>query len=171
MPTVRQFANVLAFGSALVFLVQASSQPEGAASSTTCDLNLLQVQATKNRTQAKEYNGKCTAADEAQMKKFGSGSDDGSFPQVLAECGRKAYSWFRWHKSKMEKCIRDKVKISAPCTHCFSEAGQYGYNKCKRQCLFGKWCSEKCLGCTAKHDEKTEVCVGVDVEVPKPDFC
>jgi len=169
MPAVRQFANILAFGSALVFLAQASSQTEGAASAKTCELNLLQVQATNNRTQAKASAGQCTAADEAKMMKFGSGSHDGSFPKVLADCGRKAYSWFRWHRHKMEKCVSDKAKISAPCTKCFSEAGQYGYKKCKRPCLFGDWCSEKCLGCTAKHDATTEACVGVDV--PKPDFC
>jgi len=75
----------------------------------------------------------------------------------------------RSQEKKIEKCIRKTVEISAPCTKCFSEAGQYGYKKCKRQCLVGKWCSQRCLGCTAKHDAHTEACVGVDV--PKPDVC
>merc|ERR1712157_24909 len=79
--------------------------------------------------------------------------------KVLADCGRKAYSWFRWKRDKMEKCVRKEAKISAPCTKCFSEAGQYGYNHCKSQCLFGDWCSERCLGCTGKHDAKTEAWV------------
>merc|ERR1711893_79052 len=39
--------------------------------------------------------GQCTQADEAEMKKLGGGSGEGSFPKVLADCGRKAYSWFR----------------------------------------------------------------------------
>merc|ERR1739842_203733 len=52
---------------------------------------------------------------------------------------------FRWKRHKMEECVRDAVKISAPCTKCFSKAGQYGYDKCKAQCLFGDWCSERCL--------------------------
>jgi len=60
----------------------------------------------------------------------------------------------------MEKCVREEAKISAPCT-----------NHGKSQCLFGDWCSERCLGCTGKRDAKTEACVGADVDVPKPDFC
>merc|ERR1712203_72283 len=40
--------------------------------------------------------GHCTPADEAEMKKLGGGSEKGSFPEVLADCGRKAYSWARW---------------------------------------------------------------------------
>jgi len=115
--------------------------------------------------------GHCTLADEAEMKKLGGGSGKGSFPKVLAECGRKAYRWFRWKRDRMEKCVRERAKISAPCTKCFSAAGQYGYDKCKSQCLFGDWCSERCLGCTGKHDAHTEKCVGADVDVPKPDFC
>merc|ERR1711893_485853 len=107
--------------------------------------------------------GQCTLEDEAEMKKLGGGSGEGSFPEVLADCGRKAYSWFRWKRDKMEKCVRKAAKISAPCTKCFSAAGQYGYNKCKSQCLFGDWCSERCLGCTGKHDAHTEACVGADV--------
>merc|ERR1740129_2702106 len=115
--------------------------------------------------------GQCTQADEAEMKKLGGGSGEGSFPKVLADCGRKAYGWFRWKRDKMEECVEKAAKISAPCTKCFSEAGQYSYNKCKSQCLFGDWCSERCLGCTGKHDAHTEACVGADVDVPKPDFC
>merc|ERR1711920_688568 len=111
-------ANIIAFGSALVFLVQASSQTEGAASAQNCELNLLQLQAMKNRPQAQASAGNCTQADEAKMNEFGSGSHDGSFPEVLAKCGKKAFSWFRWHRHKMEKCIKDKVKISKLCTRC-----------------------------------------------------
>merc|ERR1711893_410148 len=64
--------------------------------------------------------GQCTLEDEAEMKKLGGGSGEGSFPKVLADCGRKAYSWFRWKRDKMEKCVRKAAKISAPCTKCFS---------------------------------------------------
>merc|ERR1711972_1257544 len=159
----------MGFGSALVFLVQASSQTEGAASAQNCELNLLQLQSATNRSKAEASAGKCTPTDEAEMKKFGSGSHEGSFPQVLAHCGRKAYKWGRWRRNRMEDCIRKEVEISVPCTKCFSEAGQYGYNKCKWQCLWGKWCSKRCLGCTKKHDAETEACVGV--EVPKPKEC
>merc|ERR1712241_1252672 len=46
---------------------------------------------TKNQTQAETASaGQCTRADEAEMKKFGGGSKAGSFPTVLADCGRKA---------------------------------------------------------------------------------
>merc|ERR1712151_1324479 len=125
------------------------SQTEGADSAQNCELNLVQLQ---------------------EMKKFGGGSHRGSFPKVLADCGRKAFRWFRWRRDDMEKCIRDKVKISAPCTKCFGEGGQYGYDNCKTPCLTS-WCSERCLGCTTKHDAAVEACVGVDVDVPKPDVC
>merc|ERR1712150_41314 len=109
--------------------------------------------------------------DEAEMKKFGGGSRAGSFPKLLADCGRKAYSWFRWRRDDMEKGIRKAAKISVPCTKCFSETGQDGFDNCKAQCLFGEWCSKRCLGCTAKRDAATNACVGADVDVPKPDFC
>merc|ERR1711920_41170 len=134
----------------LVFLVQATSHTGCAAGGDTCELTLLQVQATKNRTRtAAASAGQCTLADEAKMKKFGSGNHAGSFPGVLAVCGRNAWSWRGWRRNNMEECIRKTVKISAPCTQCFSEAGQYGYKKCKRQRL-RKWCSKRCLGCIAK---------------------
>merc|ERR1711920_1148265 len=162
-------ANIIAFGSALVFLVQASSQAEGAASAQNCELNLLQLQAMKNRPQAQASAGNCTQADEAKVNEFGSGSHDGSFPEVLAGCGNKAFSWWRgWKIDKMEKCIRDKVKISKKCTKCFSKAGEYGYRHCKSKC-WKKWCSSGCLGCTNEHVAVTEACVGV--EVPQPEVC
>jgi len=171
MPAVQQLAHVIAFGSAFAFLAQATSETGCAVGGNSYELTLLQLRAnhTKEAQAETVAAGSCTRTDEAEMRKFGGGSLAGSFPTVLADCGRKAYSWFRWHRSKMEKCIRKTVKISGPCTKCFSEAGQYGYQKCKGQCLFGKWCSERCLGCTAEHDARTEACVGVDV--PKPDFC
>merc|ERR1719297_608737 len=91
---------------------------------------VLFIVASADEAQA-EPAGQCTLADEAEMKKLGGGSGEGSFPKILADCGRKAYSWFRWKRDKMEKCVRKEAKISAPCTKCFSEAGQYGYDKCK----------------------------------------
>merc|ERR1719330_2276845 len=123
MPGVRRLAIMIAFGSAFVFLAQASSETPGADS---CELNLLQLRAASNQTQAAPASaGHCTQADEAEMQKFGGGSRAGSFPKILADCGRGAYKWFKWHRDDMEKCIRDTVAISAPCASCFSEAGQY----------------------------------------------
>merc|ERR1719188_681395 len=106
----------------------------------------------------------------AEMHRFGSGSEEGSFPEILADCGRKAHSWLRWYRHKMEDCVRKRVEISVSCAQCFSEAGQYGFRNCKSKCL-RKWCKAGCLGCTADHNARTEQCVGVDVEVPQPDEC
>merc|ERR1712039_779413 len=122
------------------------------------------------QTGGEASTGQCTPADEAKMNEFGSGNHDGSFPAVLADCGRKAVSfWGAWRGDKMDQCIREKVEISPPCTQCFTQAGQFGYNNCKFQCLFGTWCSDRCLGCTAQHDAETEACVGV--AVPQPEVC
>merc|ERR1712003_454454 len=74
-------------------------------------------------------------------------------------------------ETKWRSALGRKPRSAPPCTKCFSKAGQDGYNHCKSQCLFGDWCSERCLGCTGKHDAKTEACVGADVDVPKPDLC
>merc|ERR1712241_557240 len=84
MPAVRQLAHVIAFGSAFVFLAQATSQTGCAAGGNYCELTLLQLRATKNQTkpetQAETASaGQCTREDEAEMEKFGGGSRDGSF--------------------------------------------------------------------------------------------
>ena len=36
-------------------------------------------------------SGGCSAADEAQMAKLGSGNADGTFPKYLAVCGKQSY--------------------------------------------------------------------------------
>merc|ERR1719343_1989501 len=99
------------------------------------------------------------------MKRLGS-----TFPQRVADCGNDAYYWFSFHKRSMADCVT-KVGLSSSCSACFATAGQYGYDHCKVQCLFGKWCSELCLGYTGRQDLNTQRCVGAGVTVPKPTKC
>jgi len=109
-------------------------------------------------------SGACSASDEAAMQRLA------AFPEVVADCGRGAYSWFRWHKDQMRNCVQAKVGLSIGCTSCFVEAGQYGYDHCKLPCLL-KWCSQSCLSCTGKRDADTQACIGSTVSVPKPQGC
>merc|ERR1719254_177952 len=83
-----------------------------------------------------------------------------AFAEKVAKCGSSAYYWFSFHKISMADCVSREAGLSSSCSACFANAGQFGYDNCKVQCLFGKWCSERCLGCTGQHDLKTEQCVG-----------
>jgi len=113
--------------------------------------------------------GACTADDQAALTKAGSGNADGTFPKLSSNCGHKAYWWFGFHQSYMSSCIASAVGISSGCADCFAAAGQYGYDNCKWQCLFGSWCSHSCLGCTAPNNDAVKACAGV--EVPNATFC
>jgi len=113
--------------------------------------------------------GHCSAADAASMQRFGGGSGPNSFPKVVADCGKSAYRWFKFHEDYMQTCVQQKVGLSAPCAQCFAAAGLHGFQNCKVQCLFGSWCSDLCRGCTGQHDRITQECVGVPV--PKPTIC
>eukprot|EP00933_Yihiella_yeosuensis_P070477 TRINITY_DN78594_c0_g1_i1.p1 TRINITY_DN78594_c0_g1~~TRINITY_DN78594_c0_g1_i1.p1 ORF type:complete len:231 (-),score=52.71 TRINITY_DN78594_c0_g1_i1:85-714(-) len=106
----------------------------------------------------------CTADDETAMNKFGPGNADGTFPKILANCGKGAYSfWHGFSKSSMQSCIATKIGISSECASCFAASGQYGYDNCKWQCLFGSWCGKGCLGCSQGNDASTKTCAGVPV--------
>merc|ERR1711972_75141 len=110
--------------------------------------------------------GSCSASDAAAMARLGS-----AFPETVAGCGNDAYYWFSFHKNSMASSVGKKAGLSSSCSSCFATAGQYGYDHCKIQCLFGKWCSELCLGCTSREDLSTQRCVGAGVTVPKPTRC
>merc|ERR1711862_1030774 len=102
------------------------------------------------------------------------GNHDGSFPKRLGDCFYRVHHWFSgWHENLFDDCVMSAFGISAPCTACFVEAGQYSYRECANQCILspGSWCSEQCLECTARHDTELKLCVGVNVKVPKPDIC
>jgi len=114
-----------------------------------------------------ESAGHCTAQDAAAMHQMGKNA----FPKAVADCGRSAYKWFRFHQDAMGKCVRRATGVSAPCSQCFAAAGQYGFDNCKVQCLFGSWCSSLCRGCTSAFDHVTQECVGTDIAVPQPDTC
>jgi len=113
--------------------------------------------------------GHCSAADAAAMQRLGGGSGPTSFAKAVADCGKSAYRWFKFHEDYMQTCVQRKVGLSAPCAQCFAAAGVHGFQNCKVQCLFGSWCSNLCRGCTGQHDRITQECVGVPV--PKPTIC
>lgn len=113
--------------------------------------------------------GECTAQDEAKMQHLGGGNGKNSFPGVVAVCGKSAYWWLRFHTDHMRNCIQEKVGLGPDCAQCFAAAGQYGFDNCKMQCLFGSWCSDLCRGCTGVHDHVTQQCAGVNA--PQPARC
>mmetsp|Transcript_60104 Transcript_60104/g.140021 ORF Transcript_60104/g.140021 Transcript_60104/m.140021 type:complete len:238 (-) Transcript_60104:119-832(-) len=113
--------------------------------------------------------GQCSAADQAKMAKFGGGNADGTFPKVTSECGRGAFSWFKFHPDQMNRCLVREVGISSECASCFAEAGQYSSSNCKFACLFGSWCSHSCLNCASQGNKQAQICAGVPT--PKASFC
>jgi len=119
-----------------------------------------------NRTNA---TAGCSAADEKAMASFGGGNKDGTFPKIMSQCGHNAYSWFRWHKDRMHSCIMKRIGISSSCASCFAASGQYGYDHCKLQCLFGSWCSHSCLDCTSPNNDNVKSCAGA--VVPTVSYC
>jgi len=125
--------------------------------------------AGENKTSAVTYTGSCSAADEAAMAAYGAGNRDGTFPKIMSDCGHGAYRWFRFHKDRMQRCIVHKIGISSSCAACFADSGQYGFDHCKLECLFGSWCSHSCLGCTAPNNDHVKSCAGV--VVPTASYC
>lgn len=179
---VQLVAIVFALGFALVIPVGASPQPENttavsgeAATSPTTPMLRAQAAAVSIESAAavsiesaaavsiESAAGGCTPADGAMMMT--------SFAAEVADCGKQAYAWFRFSKSNMAKCIRNKIGLSSPCAACFATAGQFGFDNCKVACLFGDWCSDRCLSCTGADDHDTQQCVGAGVAVPAPQGC
>ncbi|CAE8679541.1 unnamed protein product, partial [Polarella glacialis] len=99
----------------------------------------------------------CSAADEALMAKFGSGNADGTFPKILANCGKGAYSFWRgFTDSDMQSCIQEKTGISSTCASCGVLQGRYAYDHCKFQCLFG--ITAEVAQCTGVTNPTVEQC-------------
>mmetsp|Transcript_1112 Transcript_1112/g.2445 ORF Transcript_1112/g.2445 Transcript_1112/m.2445 type:complete len:177 (-) Transcript_1112:249-779(-) len=112
---------------------------------------------------------RCSKADEDKMSKLGGGNSNASFPKHLSDCGRAAYNWLRFSKEYMKSCLQNSTQISDTCADCFVDAGQYSASNCKIECLFGTWCSSRCLSCAARYDPTMQACAGVNV--PKVEQC
>mmetsp|Transcript_9375 Transcript_9375/g.11339 ORF Transcript_9375/g.11339 Transcript_9375/m.11339 type:complete len:105 (-) Transcript_9375:170-484(-) len=96
------------------------------------------------------------------MNKFGGGNTDGTFPKIVANCGKSAYSlWTGFSKSKMTSCIAQQTGITSGCASCLAGQGQYGFDHCKVECLIGSWCSSLCLGCSEGGNKALNTCAGV----------
>ncbi|CAJ1462083.1 unnamed protein product [Effrenium voratum] len=129
----------------------------------TCSLELHQLRAKEAQAQLKSnFSAQCSSADGQIMAKYGSGNADGTFPKIVANCGKGAYSfWSGFNKNKMASCIVSQTKLSESCASCFGMSGQYGYDNCKMACLFGSWCSNRCLSCSNGNKATVDQCVGV----------
>jgi len=77
------------------------------------------------------------------------------------DCGAEAYSVLTgaFNKDAFNKCFTKKVPISASCSQCYADSGEYGAKNCKAACLLG-WCKQGCLDCTAPATKKVVECVG-----------
>uniref|UniRef100_A0A7S2AV74 Subtilisin n=1 Tax=Alexandrium andersonii TaxID=327968 RepID=A0A7S2AV74_9DINO len=111
--------------------------------------------------------GYCSAADAAAMTKLGAGHAAGSFPEVVATCGKRSWSLFGgFHTDQFLSCVRAGTGISAPCSSCFGTFGQYAYRNCKFTCLFGSWCGRRCLDCVKPSRGAVDQCTAVTVPLP-----
>mmetsp|Transcript_20649 Transcript_20649/g.56388 ORF Transcript_20649/g.56388 Transcript_20649/m.56388 type:complete len:170 (-) Transcript_20649:122-631(-) len=116
----------------------------------------------KNTTKA--LAGSCSADDETKMAAFGAGNAEGTFPRIVADCGKGSWSLFGgFNSARYERCITMSTRVSATCASCFSISGLYGYRNCKFQCLFSSWCGRSCLRCIASATLETKTCAGVPV--------
>ena len=158
----------------LLAICFAEQLPDDECVSETCGLELHQLRAQKEESKLvvqkdvdhiasnTSFTGSCSADDEAIMNKFGGGNADGTFPKIIANCGHSAYSfWSGFKKGNMQSCIAEKTGLSSACAGCFAGSGQYGYDHCKIQCLFGSWCSNLCLSCSEGGNKDLNQCVGV----------
>lgn len=158
----------------LLAICFAEQLPDDECSSETCGLELHQLRAQKEESKLvvkkdddhiasnTSFTGSCSADDETLMNKFGGGNADGTFPKIIANCGHSAYSfWSGFNKGKMASCIASQTGLSSGCAGCFASSGQYGYDHCKIQCLFGSWCSNLCLSCSEGGNKDLNQCVGV----------
>ena len=133
----------------------------------SCSLELHQLRAQKETLQAAQSvnttGGKCTSADAAIMEKFGGGNADGTFPKILSQCGKGAYSfWSGFHQDQMASCIISQTSLSTECASCYAMSGKYSYDNCKIPCLFGAWCSSSCLTCSNGNKAAVDQCAGVE---------
>ena len=134
-----------------------------------CSLELHQLRAQKEAKEVLQAGqsenktaGKCTSADADVMKKLGGGNADGTFPKILSNCGKGAYSfWSGFKRSKMQDCITQQTKLSSSCASCYAMSGQYSYDNCKIPCLFGAWCSSSCLKCSQGNQASVDQCAGM----------
>merc|ERR1712039_21626 len=143
----------------------ATAMPESNATNATGSDAAMTIHALASTTTTAAPRS-CTVADEAAMWKAGSGNADGTFPKILSDCGRSAYSWLSFHPDRMTRCTKDKLGITESCARCFTPPAQHAVDHCKTQCMFNSWCSHSCLSCTASTDAATNSCAGTDVPAP-----
>jgi len=109
----------------------------------------------------------CSAADQAYIHAH-KGSDPTSFGQASATCGRKAYSvWSGFSKSIFDKCLVTNTHVSQTCADCYADAGKYGADNCKWDCV-SSWCGSSCLSCTAPSLPVLKQCTGFEPDVVAP---
>mmetsp|Transcript_18144 Transcript_18144/g.31655 ORF Transcript_18144/g.31655 Transcript_18144/m.31655 type:complete len:160 (+) Transcript_18144:62-541(+) len=139
--------------------------PHALAQSLRGDQNVTRLSKTIAATEA----GSCTAADETQMSLLGGGNAEGTFPRLLADCGKNSWSFFQGFNSRdFQICVIGSSPISAPCASCFAISVAYAYKSCKYQCYFGSWCSRSCLACVAPSVPAAAQCAGVSVPEAPP---
>eukprot|EP00928_Gymnodinium_smaydae_P099151 TRINITY_DN9386_c1_g5_i1.p1 TRINITY_DN9386_c1_g5~~TRINITY_DN9386_c1_g5_i1.p1 ORF type:complete len:188 (-),score=22.14 TRINITY_DN9386_c1_g5_i1:161-724(-) len=112
----------------------------------------------------------CSNEDMALINAKGGGHSHGSFPDIVAMCGKQGFSlWSGFHRSWMMSCIRKEVPISGSCASCYALVGTYAAANCKWACLWGSWCRTSCFECSEKARGSLNSCVGH--KGPEPDHC
>lgn len=113
--------------------------------------------------------GACSAADAARLAQRGGGNAPGSFPAVVAACGRSAWGLLTgFNEEKYTSCIARDVGLGAGCSRCWAAPGQSTYRRCKFSCLFGSWCSHRCLRCVEPAVGTVRNCAGVPLPAATP---
>ena len=142
----------------------------------TCNLELGKVVRKTARSAGRysyldvsNFTGQCVAADAEAMKKLGGGSEDGTFPKIVADCGHYAFSiWSGFSQNRMAHCVGSQTKLTPACAACFGQSGQFGFDHCKFACL-RSWCSKDCLGCSDPNKAELHKCMGF--AGPEPETC
>ena len=142
----------------------------------TCTLEMVKQVRKAKRTAGKysyldvsNFTGKCVATDAEAMQKLGAGSDEGSFPKIVADCGHHAFSiWSGFSRDSMAHCVHSQTKLTQGCASCFGQSGQYGFDHCKFECL-RSWCSKSCLGCSDANKAELYKCMGF--AGPEAEYC
>mmetsp|Transcript_2127 Transcript_2127/g.5072 ORF Transcript_2127/g.5072 Transcript_2127/m.5072 type:complete len:162 (+) Transcript_2127:47-532(+) len=106
--------------------------------------------------------GACTSEDEATMANLGAGNADGTFPSLVASCGRRNWSLFGGLITReFQLCLQRDTQVTEECASCFSLSAVHAFHNCKFACMSSSWCSLRCLRCVDPSIPELKQCAGV----------
>lgn len=130
------------------------------------DMDKTTLEKSRSVTSVPVVAGACSANDHKAMWALGSGTEDGSWPQVCNDCAHSALNIFTGiEQTAFNSCLMEQAPISTGCSTCFAEAAQYAFNQCKLACMTSPW-TDGCLTCVKGFN--TERCAGFELPQATP---